>query len=58
MGPPTAFILGGGLLPAALGYMGQTHSFGMGIMITGVIIIMGSVLVIPLRLLEKMEDGC
>jgi NNP family nitrate/nitrite transporter-like MFS transporter len=58
LGPPSAFILGGGLLPAALGYMGQTYTFGLGIVVAGLIIILGSALVFPLKLLEKMEDGC
>jgi NNP family nitrate/nitrite transporter-like MFS transporter len=58
MGPPTAFILGGGLLPTGLGYMGETYTFGMGIVLTGCIIMLGSVLVFRLKLLEKMEDGC
>ena len=56
--PPTAFLLGGGLFPMALGYMGQTYSFGLGISLAGCIIAVGSVLVIFIRLLEKMEDGC
>lgn len=56
--PPTAFLLGGGLFPMALGYMGQTYSFGLGISLAGCIIIAGSVLVLFIRLLEKMEDGC
>jgi len=58
LAPPSAFILGGGLLPAALGYMGQTHSFGLGIVLAGSIIILGSTLAFPLKLLEKMENGC
>ncbi len=58
MASPSAFILGGGLLPAALGYMGQNYSFGLGIILAGCIIIVGSVLVLPLKLLDKMEEGC
>ena len=58
LAPPTAFVLGGGLFPAALGYMGQNFSFSLGIILAGCIIILGSGLVIFLRLLEKMEDGC
>ena len=58
LGPPSAFILGGGLLPAALGYMGQTYTFGQGIVLAGLVIILGSGLAFPLKLLEKMEDGC
>jgi NNP family nitrate/nitrite transporter-like MFS transporter len=56
--PPTAFILGGGLFPAALGYMGEAYTFGLGIILAGCIIIPGSMMVWFLKLLEKMEDGC
>lgn len=55
---PTAFVLGGGLLPAALGYMGQASTFGQGIALTGGLMALGALLVIPLNLLEKMEEGC
>jgi MFS transporter, NNP family, nitrate/nitrite transporter len=58
LGPPSAFILGGGLLPATLGYMGQTYTFGLGIVLAGCIIVLGSALVFPLKLLDKMDDGC
>ena len=40
--PPIGFLLGGGLLPAALGYAGQTTSFSRGIAITGAVILVGS----------------
>ena len=55
---PMAFIIGGGLLPAALGYMGQTFSIGLGISIAGIIMIVGASVVIFLKLLDKMEEGC
>jgi NNP family nitrate/nitrite transporter-like MFS transporter len=55
---PTAFVLGGGLLPAALGYMGQAHTFGLGIALTGALMIFGASLVLWLQLLEKMDEGC
>ena len=55
---PTAFVLGGGLLPAALGYMGQAYTFGLGIVLTGVLMALGALLVCILNLLEKMEEGC
>ncbi|MBW2139309.1 MAG: MFS transporter [Deltaproteobacteria bacterium] len=58
MAPPTAFVLGGGLFPAALGYMGEAYSFGLGIALSGAVIVAGSVLALSLQLLEKMEDGC
>jgi NNP family nitrate/nitrite transporter-like MFS transporter len=55
---PAAFLIGGGLFPAALGYMGQNSSFGLGIMLTGVLMIIFSPLVFFLHLIEKMEEGC
>ena len=58
LAPPTGFVLGGGIFPAALGYMGQNSSFSLGIILAGCIIILGAGLVVFLRLLEKMEDGC
>lgn len=55
---PTAFLLGGGALPTAIGYMGQTHSFGLGIVLMGAVTIAVSALVFFVRLVEKMEEGC
>ena len=55
---PTAFLLGGGLFPAILGYMGQAYTFGLGISLAGCIIMIGSVIAFFLNLLEKMDDGC
>ncbi|MFH1489120.1 MAG: MFS transporter [Pseudomonadota bacterium] len=55
---PTAFLVGGGLLPTAMGYMGQAYSFGLGIILTGCLMILSSGLVFFLHLIEKMDDGC
>ncbi|MBW1804274.1 MAG: hypothetical protein JRJ85_26520, partial [Deltaproteobacteria bacterium] len=55
---PTAFLLGGGLLPTVMGYMGQTYSFGLGIVLVGCLTILASGLVVFLKLIEKMEEGC
>jgi len=55
---PIAFTIGGGLYPAVLGYMGQVYSIGMGITIAGIMMILGSSLVVFLDLLDKMEEGC
>jgi MFS transporter, NNP family, nitrate/nitrite transporter len=57
-GPPAGFILGGGLLPTLLGYMGQAWSFSRGIMIVGAVIAVGSVAALGLRLLTDLEEGC
>ena len=55
---PTAIVLGGGLLPLALGYMGETYSIGAGITMAGILIILGFPLAFFLKLIDKMEDGC
>jgi NNP family nitrate/nitrite transporter-like MFS transporter len=56
--PPLAFLLGGGLLPAALGYMGQAASFSLGIVITGAVILLGSSAAFLVHLLTDLEEGC
>ncbi len=56
--PPIGFVLGGGLLPLALGYMGQTWSFSSGIMLIGAVVAVGATAVLPLRLLTDLEEGC
>jgi NNP family nitrate/nitrite transporter-like MFS transporter len=55
---PCAIVLGGGLFPLLLGYMGQTVTFASGIVVAGGIIIVGSGLPFFLVLIEKMDDGC
>ncbi|HLA80296.1 MAG TPA: MFS transporter, partial [Thermoleophilia bacterium] len=58
LGPSFAFILGGGLLPQALGSMGEAYSFGLGIVIAGAVIAVGSCATFFLRLLAELGDGC
>jgi NNP family nitrate/nitrite transporter-like MFS transporter len=41
---PVAFIVGGGAIPALIGYMGDTASFASGITLVGVLILMGVML--------------
>ena len=57
-GPPIAFVLGAGAMPTFLGYMGEAYSMGLGIMIVGGVVIVGSFLALSLQLLEKLEEGC
>jgi len=54
----TAFLIGGGLLPMAIGFMGETYSFGLGIVLIGCLTLVTSWLVVFLELIEKLEDGC
>jgi len=56
--PPTAFLLGGGLLPVALGYMGEVSTIGLGMVITGGVVVLGSLAVLGLRLISVFEEGC
>lgn len=58
LGPPAAFMVGGGLLPLALGYMGQAYSIGLGIVLTGGTVVVGAFVVVGLRLLDTLEEGC
>jgi NNP family nitrate/nitrite transporter-like MFS transporter len=57
-GPPVAFLFGGGLLPTVLGYVGQRASFGIGIVVIGCVIVVGSFATLLLRLLTNLEEGC
>jgi MFS family permease len=54
----TAFLIGGGLLPTAIGFMGETYSFGLGIALIGCLTLVTSWLVVFLDLIENLEDGC
>lgn len=47
---PPAFVLGGGVLPAGIGYLGEMHSFGWGIGLTGVLFFLMLLLLPWLRL--------
>jgi NNP family nitrate/nitrite transporter-like MFS transporter len=53
---PVAFLMGGGLLPAGLGMMGDHGSFALGIMLFGVLLVGGSMLPRYLRLHEEKVD--
>lgn len=57
-GPPVAFLIGGGLLPTALGFMGRSSTFSLGITITGIVIAVGSLSAVLLHLLTDLEEGC
>jgi MFS transporter, NNP family, nitrate/nitrite transporter len=58
--PPIAFLLGGGLLPTGLGYLGQTvgSGFGLGITITGAVVIVGSLATFMVTVLTDLGEGC
>ncbi|OGP52911.1 MAG: protein NarK [Deltaproteobacteria bacterium RBG_13_52_11] len=51
---PVAFLVGGGVIPAGLGMMGDANSFALGIMLYGVLLLGGIIL---LRYLRFHEDA-
>ena len=55
---PLAFLFGAGVVPAAIGYMGQTYSFGLGISILGGLMLLGPLLAYRLNFQEYNEEGC
>ena len=59
IGPPTAFLLGGGLIPAFVGYAGETYTFSLGLIAVGCFMLAGPLLVVFLKLGEHdEEEGC
>jgi NNP family nitrate/nitrite transporter-like MFS transporter len=55
---PFGFLLGGGLVPMFLGYMGETLGFGMGIALVGIANILIAFLALSLGLRDQVEEGC
>ena len=55
---PLAFLVGGGVVPTFLGYMGEVRTFSLGIILVGCITLLTPVLVLSLKLRLKDEEGC
>ena len=53
---PLAFLIGGGAVPALIGYIGDVHSFGWGIAIVGILIMTGSVFSGFIRLRDQNRE--
>jgi NNP family nitrate/nitrite transporter-like MFS transporter len=59
LGPPASFVIGGGILPAVIGYMGETYSFASGIILAGAYMLLGPVLILFLKLGQYDDlSGC
>ena len=59
MGPPLAFLIGGGVIPAMIGYLGETYSFSTGIVIAGIYMLVVIFLILFLRFENYADDtGC
>lgn len=49
LGPGIAFLLGGGLLPLLIGYLGETQTFALGITLAGAFMVAGLPLILALK---------
>lgn len=59
LGPPLAFLIGGGVLPAVIGYMGETYTFSLGIVAAGCFMAVGPLLLFFLKLGQyDDQSGC
>ena len=59
VGPPLAFLLGGGITPQFLGYFAETHTFSTGILFTGCLIFLGAFLIFFIKLgIYDDQSGC
>ena len=59
LGPPLAFLIGGGFLPTLIGHLGETRSFAAGILTAGGFMLLGPVLVFFLSLGQyDGQAGC
>ena len=59
LGPPSAFLIGGGIMPTIIGYMGETYTFAAGIMLAGGFMLVGPVLVYFVKLGQYDDQtGC
>ena len=55
---PIAFLIGVGVLPALYGYLGQTHSFRLGLLLAGGLMLSGPLFAFALRFVEADQEGC
>jgi NNP family nitrate/nitrite transporter-like MFS transporter len=59
VGPPLAFLVGAGLVPAAIGYVAESYSFATGIFLAGTFMLFGPALVLCLKLGDyDGQAGC
>jgi len=59
IGPPLSFLIGGGILPMVIGYLGETHTFASGMILAGVFMLIGPCLM-PLLKFGQYDNqpGC
>lgn len=59
IGPPLSFLIGGGILPMVIGYLGETQTFASGMILAGVFMLVGPCLM-PLLKFGQYDNqpGC
>ena len=55
---PVAFFTGVGVFPALFGYLGQAHSFSLGFVLVGSLMLLGPLFAFSLRFIEHDQEGC
>jgi len=55
---PIAFFMGAGVFPAFFGYLGQNHSFSLGLILAGAFMLLGPLFAFALRFVETDQEGC
>lgn len=55
---PVAFLIGVGVFPALYGHLGQTHSFSLGFILAGSLMLLGPLFVSSLKFIEHDQEGC
>ena len=59
VGPPTSYLIGGGLVPPLIGYLGQTYQFSTGFVLFGIFMLIGPLLTLFLKFGQYDEEpGC
>jgi NNP family nitrate/nitrite transporter-like MFS transporter len=59
IGPPLSFLIGGGILPSVIGYLGETRTFAAGMILAGVFILIGPFLMPFLKFGQyDNQPGC
>jgi dipeptide/tripeptide permease len=50
--------MGVGVFPALYGYLGQTHSFSLGFVLAGTLMLLGPLFAFALKFVETDQEGC
>jgi NNP family nitrate/nitrite transporter-like MFS transporter len=59
LGPPLAFLFGGGLIPLLIGFLAESVSFAAGVLVAGIVMLLALPLLYYLRIGQfDAEAGC